>query len=199
MKFAALLLALLAACEDVPQPFDLDHARVMAVRIEPPAIAPGETATVEVLVTDSAATPRVAAATDVSMQANVLTQRTDAGWQVHAGSEPGLVLLDIEVATADGPLVTQKALTIGERRANPPAPVLVVPALVDGAKVTLGVEAPDPALVYRWFSSVGDLTGYTTPAPRLEPTAGEGTLVVVVRDTLGGTAWTIAAVQARDN
>jgi hypothetical protein len=189
MKRVAMLL-LLCSCEDVPQPFDLDHARVMAVRIEPPAIAPGETATVEVLVTDSSAEPHVAAATDVSMQANVLTQRTEAGWEVHAGTEPGVVLLDIEVATADGPLVTQKALTIGTRRDNPAAPALALPALVDGEKVTLGVGA-DPALVYRWFSSVGDLTGYTTPTPRLDPKPGNGVIVVVVRDTMGGTAWTI--------
>lgn len=186
------LLALLAGCEDVPQPFDLDHARVMAVRIEPPAIAPGETAAVEVLVTDSSAQPRVAAAEQVSMQANVITERTDHGWRVHAGTEPGLVLLDIEVATADGSLVTQKALTIGVPAANPIAPVLAIPELVDGEKVTLGLEGADPTLVYRWFSSVGGLTGFTTPSPRLDPEAGEGTIVVVVRDAAGGTAWTIA-------
>ncbi|MBA3500046.1 MAG: hypothetical protein M4D80_21805 [Myxococcota bacterium] len=178
------VIVLLAACEDVPQPYDLDHARVMAVRIDPPAIAPGERATVEVLVTDSAASPYVA--TDVSMR------------EVIAGPDPGVVLLDIEVGTADGTLVVQKALTIGARRDNPAPPVIATPLdFVDGEKVTLEVAAPDPALVYRWFSSVGDLTGFTTPAARLDPKAGEGFIVVVVRDVAGGTAWTIAPATTR--
>jgi hypothetical protein len=178
------IIIVLAACEDVPQPYDLDHARVMAVRVDPPAIAPGERATVEVLVTDSAAVPYVA--TDVSMR------------EVVAGPEPGVVLLDIHVGTADGPLVVQKALTIGERRENPAAPVITTPlAFTDGEKVTLEVAAPDPLLVYRWFSSVGDLTGFTTAAARLDPKAGEGFIVVVARDAAGGTAWTIAPATAR--
>jgi hypothetical protein len=183
MRFLPFVV-LLAACEDVPQPYDLDHARVMAVRVDPPAVAPGERATVEVLVTDSGAAPYVA--TDVSMR------------EVVAGLEPGVVLLEIEVGTADGPLVVQKALTIGERRENPAAPLIATPMeFVDGEKVTLELAAPDPALVYRWFSSVGDLTGFTTAAARLDPKAGEGLIVVVARDVAGGTAWTIAPATAR--
>jgi hypothetical protein len=178
------IIVLLAACEDVPQPYDLDHARVMAVRVDPPAAAPGERATVEVLVTDSTAAPYVA--TDVSMR------------DVVAGPEPGVVLLDIHVGTADGPLVVQKAFTIGTRRENPAAPVIVTPLeFVDGEKVTIELAAPDPALVYRWFSSVGDLTGFTTPAARIDPKAGEGFIVVVVRDLAGGTAWTVTPATSR--
>jgi hypothetical protein len=53
----------------------------------------------------------------------------------------------------------------------------------------------DAAFSYRWFSSVGELIGYTRPEARLEPDQERtGVVGVVVRDQAGGTAWTIIDV-----
>jgi len=47
----ALSLAALVGCnDDIDQPWELDHDRIIAVRAEPPAIEPGETSTIDVLV-----------------------------------------------------------------------------------------------------------------------------------------------------
>ncbi len=52
--------SVLSACEDVAEPPDLDHDRIIAVRATPPRAAPGGLMTIDGLVTDEAATVRVA-------------------------------------------------------------------------------------------------------------------------------------------
>ncbi|MEO8704543.1 MAG: hypothetical protein ABI867_31100 [Kofleriaceae bacterium] len=215
------LLAVLAACEDVPQPFDLDHARVMAVRIEPPAIAAGATARIDVLVTDSSAEPREAGPDAIAVDAHGLALARDAGgWTVTAPDEAGLVQLraalavpaaaplvvpiELVVDTPDGPLVAQKTIELGAAAENPAPPAITLDgALADPLAIPLdrrsflGVDPEDPALAYRWFSSVGDLVGYTRAEARIEPdTAAAGLIIVVVRDQAGGTAWTIVPATA---
>ncbi|MCE9577352.1 MAG: hypothetical protein K8W52_29655 [Deltaproteobacteria bacterium] len=214
-----------AACADVAQPFDLDHARVMAVRVDPPAIGAGETAHIDALVTDSTITPRVAAATavDIALPPEAagfaaLLVRTDDGWQLTApdgamlaaaraqaglaADAPLIVALALTVTTLDGPLTATKTVAIGATAANPPAPAI----LLDGAAAPLTltadldahltVAAPLPDHDYRWFSSVGDLVGYTRDDARITPIGpGDGWIVVVDRDQAGGTAWTIAPAE----
>lgn len=209
----------LAACEDVPQPFDLDHARVMAVRIEPPALAAGEQARVEVLVTDVAsASPRLATALEVELlvpgELARFVARDDAGWTITAPDAatlatmtpdgPIVVPLELVVETADARLPAQKTLELGRSGANPAAPRIVradgTPELVFpvGERSFVTIDPVDPALSYRWFSSIGDLVGFTRAEARLEPElAADGSLVVVVRDDAGGTAWTIVDASAR--
>lgn len=192
----ACLFLVVAACADVPQPFDLDHARIMAVRIDPPAIADGERARIDVLVTDSAATPRIADPLDVTIDAPGLTiERDELGWFVIAPPIEGIVPLALAVITTDGPLAGQKTIAFGERANNPAPPSFSIPELVAGRETTLAVEAPDPELSYRWFSSVGDLKGYTRSQASIDPIAASGFLVVVVRDQAGGVAWTIAPAE----
>jgi hypothetical protein len=201
----ASIIVLLAACADVPQPFDLDHARVMAVRVEPPAIVAGETARVDVLVTDSSAQPRETQAFEILVTPELApyVQRGDAGWQITAPdelvlAEPIVVAFDLVVDTADGPLRANKTIELGRTAQNPIAPAITLDgvagelAIPIATRSFLGVEPMDPALSYRWFSSVGDLVGYTRAEARIEPEAvTEGTIAVVVRDDAGGTAWTI--------
>jgi hypothetical protein len=146
-----LLFAILTAgcADDVAQPYELDHARVLAIRMEPAALAPGATGTLEVLFTDSTAVPRLAPpdALTVALAAPLadpqlwsLVQPTALGWQVHApdaatlrairaglgirDEAPLILPLTIEVATQDGTLRAQKLVPVGASGANPAAPAL---------------------------------------------------------------------------
>jgi hypothetical protein len=210
MKALVSIVVLLAACEDVPQPYDLDHARVMAVRIEPPAIAANESARVEVLVTDVATLePRLATASEVELEVPAalapFVARDDVGWVITApdATAPIVVPLSLTVSTPDGLLPAQKTIELGRSAANPIAPAIVSSDGSDlelpvGERSFVTVEPADPALSYRWFSSIGDLVGFTRAEARVEPEAPtDGILVVVVRDQAGGTAWTIAPASAR--
>jgi hypothetical protein len=215
-----VLVATSAACEDVPMPYDLDHARVMAVRVEPPALAAGERARIDVLVTDAAGGPRVADAGTFTIRSPIplaITREPD-GWVVQAPSETDLAMarttlglapdadviapLELAIDSDEGELRATKTVALGTRAANPPAPAILQdgePAprvMTDAADVVLTVDAADPALSYRWFSSVGDVTGYTRAEATLEPIAGtRGHLGVVVRDQAGGTAWVLVPAE----
>lgn len=199
----------IAACADVPEPFELDHARVMAVRIDPPALAPGERATIVALATDAAQGPReldprevaIDPAVPPALAAQLALARDDNGrWTITApGAALGdlVIALDLEVETADGVLPAQKTLALGAHADNPAAPAIALDGpLVPDRDVALTPTPIDPALAYRWFSSVGDLVGYTRATATLAPRAhGRGALAVVVRDEAGGTAWTLREVE----
>jgi hypothetical protein len=216
----ALALPLAAGCEEVPLPYQLDHSRVMAVRVDPPAIAAGERARVEVLVTDAIAGPRVAdpGAVSIAAPAGLALARDAAGWAIDAPGERELAVaraalglapdadvivpLAITIATETGELTAQKTLALGARAANPAAPTILqdgAPApgpMASGREVQLAVTPMDRAYAYRWFSSVGELTGYTRAEARLDPEgAARGLIGVVARDQAGGTAWTLVEVE----
>lgn len=201
------LILLAAGCEDVAEPYELDHARIVAVRIDPPAFAPGDRARIDVLVTDASAGLRAATpdAFVVSSPYVPITRELDA-WYVAAPVDAphAVVPLELVVDSDEGPLVAQKTLEIGMRAENPVAPVILQDgapapmAMTSGRAVQLAVSPHDPALSYRWFSSVGDVTGYQRPEAELDPTrAALGTIGVVVRDQRGGTAWTFVAVEVQ--
>ena len=191
------LLLVLVGCADVAQPYELDHPRVMAVRIDPPAIASGDTARIELLVTDLDG-PRVAPPSEVEIAVpfGASVGRDDEGWFVTAGAVDTLVALDITVQLVGQPATVQKTFAIGERAENPPRPKIIgqlveIPA---GRDAAFTPEVVDEALSYRWFSSIGDLEGFTRAEVTLDPIAGAaGEIALVVRDQAGGTAWEIAA------
>jgi hypothetical protein len=218
VKCGLLLVAVLAGCEDVPQPFELDHARVMAVRVEPPAVAAGQRARIDVLVTDGADGPRVAAADGFAVTApGLAVARLADGWYVTAPTEAELSAaraalglpaeadviagLELAVESAEGTLHAQKTLAFGRPAQNPAPPAILQDgaagpiAMTVGRDVVLSPMPVDAAFSYRWFSSVGELIGYTRPEARLEPDQKRaGVVGVVVRDQAGGTAWTIIDV-----
>jgi hypothetical protein len=198
-----LICALLVGCDDVPQPFDLDHARVMAVQIDPPSIAAGERASIHVLVTDATSGPRVADPTALDMTApgGIVVERGDTGWSVLAPDVAieAIIPLAITVETDEGTLSAQKTLALGTRAENPSVPEILLDGDARALEVPpdresiLSVAEPQEGLSYRWFSSVGDLTGYTRSEVRLEPIDdARGFVVLVARDQMGGTSWTIA-------
>jgi hypothetical protein len=194
------LLVFLLGCADVAEPFELDHPRVMAVRLTPPGLASGETARIDVLVTDDEAGPRVAAPDDVEVTTvfGVPIARDDEGWLVTADDREGIVSLDIRARVGGEDLHAQKTVALGAHADNPAAPAIVgaLTELAPDRDVVLAPELIDPMLSYRWFSSIGDLSGYTRPEVTLEPIAGaRGTIGLVVRDQAGGTAWVLAPAE----
>jgi hypothetical protein len=199
---ALLFAALLAACTDVPQPFELDHARVMAVRVDPPSLAPGERTRIDVLVTDNSG-PRVAPPTAFMVEAppGLEPRQTPEGWFLDAPTTATSIVvpLSLSIDTAEGTLTAQKTVAFGAHADNPAAPEILLDGearpldVAPGAERLLSVNEPIDGLSYRWFSSVGDLVGYTTTEARLEPIDGlNGYIVLVVRDQAGGTAWTLS-------
>jgi hypothetical protein len=53
-------------------------------------------------------------------------------------------------------------------------------------------------LTYSWHSSVGDLEFYRSETMELvAEVAAEGVIIIVVRDTLGGTEWRILPIAVR--
>ena len=198
------LAVVLGACESVPEPYELDHTRVMAIRAEPPAITSGERARIDVLVTDDTTGPRVADADDVTIAstAEAPVSREEDGWYVAClDSNPRVATVSVAIVSGDEALIATKTIAFGSHADNPAAPAI----LHDGQTGTLAIEAradvmlatdPAPAvdddtLSYRWFSSVGEIVGYTRPEAKLKPSRNSsGQIWLVVRDQAGGVAWT---------
>lgn len=210
VAIVAAAAALGAACDEVAMPYQLEHARIVAVRSEPAALAPGQRGVVEILVT-GAGGPRVAAAAAVTvtvrpeLAAMVPLVRDGDTWTVTAPSAEQVaaaraalavpadqpLALPLELATeVDGVALTaQKWIVIGAAAANPE----IARVELDGAEIGTAVEvsagtAPRLAVVHdageaavvRWLSSVGDLEGYQTAAATLDAEAAASGAIVVV-------------------
>lgn len=235
---ALTALHLCAGCAgDVAEPYQLEHARILAVRAEPAQLGPGDVATLQALFTDSSAVPRLAAPAEleVSLPPELdrpelvalrgLLSRTAGGYQLHApdaatlaqvrtalgvpADQPLTLTLDVQVRSADGVLRAQKQVRLGSTVANPAPPGLMVAGdqiagdttlrVAAGAETALTVSAPPDMATVRWFSSAGELRGYTQPAAWLttdaQDAAASGHLAVVIRDVAGGVAWRVLALQ----
>lgn len=222
-----LSFALAAGCADVTEPYELDHARVIAVRTEPAVLAPGERGTVAMLVTGVDG-PRAVAADDFTVSvpeplaAVVPVVRTADGWTVEApdADEVAAVRSALGVA-ADQPVAvpltattTVDAVALTARKWTEIAATTANPTIagiaVDGvAATTVRVRAgssPEltvthdagPTAVVRWLSSVGDLARYQSTTATLDAAApARGAIVVVVRDARGGVAWHIVPAEVQ--
>ena len=107
MKRMVLLLGLVG-CADVPQPFELDHARVMAVRMEPPALAPDAVGRIDVLVTDAERGPRLADPTAfvVTAPAGIEVTQAATGWEVQSPSAEELAAVRASLGLAADAAIT---------------------------------------------------------------------------------------------
>lgn len=219
-------LALAACAEDVDQPWDLDHDRIVAVRATPPSIASGERSVLDALLaTDGAsthvATPDVATVVAPQSLADVLAPGPE-GWVVTApdaarldavraelGLEPGApVGVQIGVSYAGNTLIALKTVYLGERAENPTLAGL----LVDGAEPTgdsvqlardvevrLSVEADAALAKVNWLTSCGTMHDFDLPSAYLvieEEDPTEGELAVVLRDRAGGVVWRVWSLTA---
>lgn len=212
MRRALPLLALAACVPDSDPPWQLDHDRIVAVRAEPPAILPGEVASLDVLVAHaggptSIEAPRVASAADQSLytavhfvfdhwqvdgpdEAQLAAARAEMGL---AGNAP--VPLDVTVQV-QGPLYAEKRVLLGATAQNPPMPSVTIDGAAAPSAIMLGAHRAVPLLIQaqdvRWLTSCGELGEDREPAVTL--TTGDactGELVVVVRDGAGGVVWQV--------
>jgi hypothetical protein len=208
----------LAACTEPTtlEPWQLDHDRVVAVRSEPPHIAPGEVALIDALLAHEGGPTTVevtrhATAADApgdlfsAVHFNIDRWQIDGPDEAHlaaARAELGLpdgapVPLDVTVEFS-GPLYALKTVWLGDSRANPPAPAFSYgPELAVGSEHAL-VFAPPPGRSVRWLTSCGTLVDATEPlATHIVDEACEGELVLVLRDADGGVAWQVLPIRAQ--
>ncbi|MBL8622850.1 MAG: hypothetical protein JNK64_16155 [Myxococcales bacterium] len=226
MRHAIVAFVMLAVgCADVTEPYELDHARVIAVRTEPATLAPGEAGTVAVLVTGGDG-PRVVPADGLAVTVPaplapyVAVTRGPDGWTVVAptaaqlaglraalgvpATEPAAVPLTI-TTTVDGvALVAHKWTVVDATAPNPTIAGVALDGVVApvlraaaGSTPRLSVtHDAGPAAVVRWLSSVGELAQYQSADATLDAAApARGAIVVVVRDARGGVAWQIVPAE----
>jgi hypothetical protein len=153
---AALLVIVASGCSDLSQVWELDHARILAVRLSAPGLAAGERAVVDVLVADDAGVPAVlspslvtvSATTDPDVAAAVVVTATSIGWTVSATDADALsaarlsaglaadrpleVQLEIQLVIDGNQLTALKNVRLGESLSNPASPALQV----DGVPAT---------------------------------------------------------------
>ena len=173
-----LALTVAAGCTDLSQRWELDHARVLAVRLSAPGLAPGEVATVDALVVDDAGVPAVARPTVVAVVADPARAGAVAvapgadGWLVTAGDADAIAAARAAAGlTADAPLtvslglafvidgrelIATKQVRLGEALANPPTPTI----RVDGV-------APDGTAMVATGRDIALTLAGVTPAEEL--------------------------------
>lgn len=223
MRHVVVLIAIVlaAGCADVTEPYELAHPRVIAIRTEPAALAPGARGRIEVLVTGAdgprlAPDDTLAVTVPAALAALVRVAREGDGWSVVAPSAEQVaaaravlsvpddqpLALPLELVTeVDGvTLAAQKWTIVGASADNPAIDGVAVDGVAAselrvaaGSSPRLSVrhDAGDAAVV-RWLSSVGDLARYQTAEATLDAArAAAGAIVVVVRDGRGGVAWRI--------
>lgn len=162
---AAAALAV-AGCNDLSQIWEIDRPRVIAVQFSDPALQPGESADVRLLVGDADGTiaevgPALVTVEGLGLEPEVAAAITLApaagGWTVTAGDQAAIDAaraaraltaddpLDVQVAvlvTVSGKdLVALKTVRLGADGANPPVPsILVAGSAASPATIDLDVE-----------------------------------------------------------
>lgn len=192
----ALAALALVACNDFAEPWQLDRARVLAVRADAPGVPAEGRAVIDALVADASGAPSVIAPAQViavqGATAAVTIARDGADWVVTVGDADALATaraaagLDADdpltvtigiAAIVDGvELAAIKQLRLGEAIANPPTPTISVDGVVPTGPATVApdreialaidVEAADE-LEFDWLTSTGELRRNETPAATL--------------------------------
>ncbi len=203
MKTLALSFVVLAACSTPEDPALLDHAQILAVRSTPAHVAPGERARIDALVGDDTGAVQVVVPDLVDV---VGAERAADGWYVTASPEPGSVAARITIAIGGTPYRADKTLVFGDDAANPTMSDVEVDGSPDNvldatsgtshqlAASCAGVEP----LSYAWYTSIGTLQHYRAAQATLgADVAGDGVILVVVRDAQGGVVWQTMPAQIR--
>jgi hypothetical protein len=159
----AAMLAASGGCTDLSQKWELDHARVLAVRLSSPGLAAGDAAVVEVLVADDQGVPAVVApasvavssTTEPALQRAITLSPTAGGWTVAAASSEALaqmrvaaglepdqplqVQLELEVQVGGRTLRALKAVRLGAAIPNPATPTISVDGAAQAAEASVSV------------------------------------------------------------
>jgi hypothetical protein len=222
---ALLLLLFVGACTDeVDEPWQLDHDRIIAVRATPPHIPAGATSQLDMLVGHKGAPTSTQAPdatqvvspmslSDVLSGSTVTAPSEDrlAAARTELGLDPGApVPLVVGVAVASPQLAATKTVYLGDSADNPPldnlmimdaaagSGAIVVPPLTD---VHLSVDADDAVDIVNWLTSCGTMHDFDLHKAYLrvekdDPTSGE--LSVILRDDKGGVAWQVWPISASE-
>lgn len=221
-------VALATACtQDVDPAWQLDHDRVIAVRVTPDRIASGETAVVDALLGRKGAPPveidpdTAEVISPASLAASL--QHSSAHWTVTAPSQDELVAardelslaasdpvpLRLRVTFVPSGLVALKIVWLGEHADNP----VLGPVLIDGVdrsaatslSVARGVDVPlavafDDSFNINWLTSCGTMHDFDLATAYLRVESGDstaGTFGIVVRDAQGGVVWQLWPIVAK--
>lgn len=201
IPFLLSLASLSAGACAAPEEARLDHAQILAVRAEPAHVAPGGVSRIDILAGDDSGAvyetaPDALVATGASGPLRV--EHTADGWFVTAGAAPEIATLEVTVTIDGVTWPAKKALVVSEPADNPRVAAMQIDGSASEALVApLGSKAELTAvgvglepLTYAWYSSVGSLERYRQPSATLDADeAGEGTVVLVVRDGAGGVGW----------
>lgn len=221
---AALVVA--GCTNDVDPPWQLDHDRVIAVRVTPPRIVSGDTAELDALLGRKGQPPlevepdTASVISPTSLEGALI--RTSSGWKVTAPGDNELAVARDELGLGAGEpvplrmrftfagtdLVGLKVVTLGEHADNPVIDPIAIGG-VDGVAATelsvaAGIDVPlmvdfDDHFVVNWLTSCGTMHDFDLPGAylRIEPEdPHSGTLGIVVRDALGGVAWRLWPITA---
>lgn len=199
----------LVACNDFSEPWQLDRARVLAVRSDAPGLAAEARGAIDVLVADASGAPSVVAPAQVAAVQGATTAvavaRDGAGWIVTAGdaealaaarTEAGLepddpltVTIGVAVIVDGVELAAIKQLRLGESLANPVTPTIAVDGVVPTGAATVGPGrdialtvdvAAAEELEFDWLTSTGELRRNETPTATLSLAADDPTAGHVV-------------------
>ena len=189
----------LGGCVDAGDPsWSLGHEHVVAVRAEPPALRPGESARLDGLIAHPAAPtsddqPAVVVVVSPRELFTAVHYNIDH-WQIDCPpvAEPTPLVVEMRFPAGD---VATKTVMLGDMHENPAPPMVAIPD-----PVPLHADIALPAA--EWFTSCGTLDaarpasdGQHTTLRVDEPCEGE--LVGVVRDLAGGVAWQVSPLHAR--
>lgn len=226
MKWLALL-ALAACTGGVDAAWELDHDRVIAVKMAPPRIQPGETTMITALIGHKGAPPDeeapMTAVVDSPRGLESALVQTSIGWTVTAPPDADLAAARAELglaATDPVPLrvkltfsthdpIAYKVVWLSDRAANP----VIDPITIDGKdaltepSLTVAKQTKIPAIVgfdethdINWLTSCGTMHDFDLASAYLEVDPGDaqsGTFAVVVRDPRGGVAWHLWPITAQ--
>ncbi len=222
-----LVAAMVSACtNDVDPAWQLDHDRVIAVRVTPNRIGLGETARLDALLGRKGLAPIEVAPdmVEVVSPARLADALRGPGpeWTVATPSDAELAAARAEIdLAADAPvplqlrmtfapngLVARKVVWLGEHADNP----VLAAAFIDGtdrnaaASLTVARNVAVPLAVdfdsrfnINWLTSCGTMHDFDLSKAYLRVEPGDptsGTLGVVVRDEAGGVAWRLWPITA---
>ncbi|WP_428266956.1 hypothetical protein [Haliangium sp.] len=203
------------ACEEFATPAELADTQILAVRVEPPAVSPGERARLDILVAGPdgpVAAPTVdweiePATTGAALLGAIEVDGGEVYYRApdQVAEDPSVAAVRATVQAEERELVAVKAVGVTNLPLrNPTLSVFEadgqdlltaeVLALAPGQEIELRIDLEsgvDDENLFAWYSTAGEIERYqsnpTTLVAQEQP--GDGWLMVVVRNSLGGVVW----------
>lgn len=223
---AAVALTSIGCVDDLDPPWQLDHARIVAVRATPPAIESGGRAELDALLAAEGgptleASPEAALIVSPMALAGSLSQEggrwfavaPDAAALDAARAElklmPGApVPLVVGVSYSGQTLFATKTVWLGMTGTNPSLDAMMIDGTpADGrTEIVVGKLVDVPLSIaageddnINWLTSCGTMHDFDLPQAYLrveEEDPISGELAVIRRDSLGGVAWRVWQIRA---